>query len=214
MRAANCKNGIVAYRVADARLALERHDALAVVVEELDAHLVVERRDELAIGVVRLLAWLPGVFDTARAAELELALDGALRAADARHAAERESNLVVVERRDVSGERLDVLEVAALGRREALELRVDAPEAVGEAEEVRRDDHVEGRTRDEDDAGADHVAQLLVGEVVAELVEDAVGREVRVERRAEVGWREVAAEFVVEHLRRVPHDVARFLVEL
>ena len=58
------------------------------------------------------------------------------------------------------------------------------------------------------------MAQLLVGEVVAELVEDAVGREVRVERRAEVGRREVAAEFVVEHLRRVPHDVARFLVEL
>ena len=79
---------------------------------------------------------------------------------------------------------------------------------------MRRDDHVEGRLRDEDDARTNHVAQLLVGEVVAELVEDAVGREVRVERRAEVGRREVAAEFVVEHLRRVPHDVTGALVEL
>ena len=77
---ASCElqDGIVAHCVADSRLALVRHDALAVAVEELDAHLVVERRDELAIGVARLFARLPGVFDTARAAELELALDGAL----------------------------------------------------------------------------------------------------------------------------------------
>ena len=114
----------------------------------------------------------------------------------------------------MGGERLDVLEVTARGRREALELGVDAPEAVGEAEEVRRNDHAEGRARDKDVAGAHHVAQLLVGEVVAELVEDALGREVHLERRAEVGRREVAAYLVLEYLRRVPHDAAGALVAL
>ena len=65
---ASCElqDGIVSHCVADARLALVRHDALAVVVEALDAHLVVERSDELAIGVVHPLARLPGVFDPAR----------------------------------------------------------------------------------------------------------------------------------------------------
>ena len=66
------QDGIVAHCVADARLALVRRDALAVAVKALDAHLVVERRDDLAIGVARLLPRLPGVFDPARAAELEL----------------------------------------------------------------------------------------------------------------------------------------------
>ena len=48
----------------------------------------------------------------------------------------------------------------------------------------------------------------------AELVEDALGRDVRRERRVKIGRREVVAEFVVEHLRRVPHGASDALVEL
>ena len=39
------QDGVITHCVANARLALVRHDALAVAIEALDFHLVVERHD-------------------------------------------------------------------------------------------------------------------------------------------------------------------------
>ena len=168
MRAPNARcalqNGVVAHHVGRRGLHLGR-DRLRTLAD----HVIERARPRIAPGLV---VRSPAIFDTARLAGIELALNGALSRCTKRETPEREHELVdhaawVVHR--VRGVRRDELQVPCLPQ--PLELATNALEAVSEREQVRAEDDVEVRVVAESHTIAQTMTYFLVVVVFADEVE-------------------------------------------
>ena len=147
----------------------------------------------------------PGAFAMRRGAcRLQLLGSGALRGTPNRQQAEGDNELVVVERRVLG---VDNLEVAEAG--EPSDVVFGVGEGVAKGKKVRADDDLQSKVGEEQSAVENLVAQALVGVVVAQSVEEGTCVKVRVDRRFKVERQEIAVGVLGPE---VPHDVARLRV--